>query len=57
MDHPFSRPSLRRAGLLCLGVAFGLMISPGHDSAITMAGASVLAFVFVGLVSRYGLPS
>jgi len=58
MDAPFSRAALRRAGLLCLGTGFGLMISPhGHDSPATMIAASALCLAFAGLVHRYGLPS
>ena len=51
-------PNLRRASLLCLGLAGGLILSPGaHDSTAAMVMAAALCFVFVGLVSRYGLPS
>jgi hypothetical protein len=58
MGPILAAPNLRRTGLLCSGVAFGLMISPGaHNSMPTMIVASALCFAFVGLLSRYGLAS
>ena len=51
-------PNLRRGSLLCMGIAFGLLVSPyAHDSTAVMIVASALAFTSVALMSRYGLPS
>ena len=58
MRSIFTAPNFRRTSLLLMGIAVGLLFSPGaHDSLPVMAIASVLCFVSVGLVSRYGLPS
>ena len=57
--RPILAPSnLRRASLLCMGIAFGLLVSPhAHDSTAVMIVSSALAFASVALLSRYGLPS
>jgi len=58
MAAMFNRANFRRASLLCLGTAFGLIISPhAYDSTAAMIAAPALCFAFVGLMSRYGLPS
>lgn len=57
MTNIFNRSFFRRASLLCMGIAFGLMAAPHAIGSASIVVASALCFVSVGLLSRYGLPS
>ena len=48
----------RRAALLSLGTAFGLLVAAAasHNTAFALVGAASSA-IAIGLISRYGLPS
>lgn len=57
MTNIFNRSFFRRASLLCMGIAFGLVAAPHAIGSASIVVASALCFVSVGLLSRYGLPS